>query len=75
MKPVIMEKEALQLPVAERVRLVDALMDSLDDEAAKEIEAAWASEADSRRAAFLRGELETEDGLAAIAAARHRLRA
>lgn len=75
MKPVIMEKEALQLPVAERVRLVDALMDSLDDEAAKEIEAAWASEADSRRDAFLRGELETEDGLAAIAAARHRLRA
>ncbi|MFT6619551.1 MAG: putative addiction module component (TIGR02574 family) [Limisphaerales bacterium] len=29
-----MEAEALRLPVAERVRLVDSLMDSLDDEAA-----------------------------------------
>ncbi|MGY8671059.1 MAG: addiction module protein [Verrucomicrobiia bacterium] len=34
MESVIMEAEALRLPVAERVRLVDSLMDSLDDEAA-----------------------------------------
>jgi hypothetical protein len=38
-----MEAEALRLSVAERVRLVDALLDSLDDEAAREIDAAWAS--------------------------------
>ena len=68
-----MEAEALRLPVAERVRLVDALMDSLDDEAAKEIDAAWAQEAESRLAAVGRGELKTVDGPTSISVARKRL--
>jgi putative addiction module component (TIGR02574 family) len=73
MESAVMEAEALRMSVAERVRLVDALMDSLDDEAAREIDAAWAQEAESRLAAVERGELKTVDGPTAISEARKRL--
>ncbi|MFT5028816.1 MAG: putative addiction module component (TIGR02574 family) [Candidatus Binatia bacterium] len=70
-----MEAEALRLPVAERVRLVESLMDSLDDDATKEIDAAWAEEAESRLAAVRSGKLKTVDGPSSLAEARKRLSA
>lgn len=73
MESVIMEAEAHRLPVAERVRLVDSLIDSLDDEAAKEIDAAWAEEAEYRLAAVRSGELKTVDGPSSLVEARKRL--
>ncbi|MEK7270478.1 MAG: addiction module protein [Planctomycetota bacterium] len=62
MEQIILEKEALRLPVHERVLLVDALIGSLDDDAARRIEAAWAQEAEARREACLRGEIQALDG-------------
>ena len=62
MDQAILEKEALHLPVHERALLANALLDSLDDEAAQQVEAAWAQEAEARREAYLRGEVAAVDG-------------
>ena len=62
MEPAVLEREALRLPLRERVLLADALMGSLDDEAARRVEAAWAKEAEARREAHLRGEIPALDG-------------
>ena len=53
----ILESSPKQRPV-ERLKLIDALMDSLD-EPDPVIEAAWAIEAQDRLAAYQRGELPT----------------
>ena len=49
-------ESACKLRPVERLQLIDALMDSLD-EPDPAIEAAWASEAQDRLAAYDRGEL------------------
>ena len=62
MDEVILEREALKLSARERALLADSLLGSLDDEAARKIEDAWAREADDRLAAYQRGDLKAVDG-------------
>ena len=62
MDQVILEREALRLPAHQRALLADALLGSLDDEAAREVESAWAQEAETRLSAHHRGEIEALDG-------------
>ena len=53
-------ESARKLRPVERLKLIDALMDSLD-EPDPVIEAAWALEAQDRLAAYQRGELPLSD--------------
>jgi len=46
-----------RLPRAQRERLVDELLESLNEPAAAELDAAWAAEIERRLAAFDRGEV------------------
>ena len=62
MDEMILEREAMRLPPRERALLADALLGSLDDEATREIQAAWTREATDRLEAFRRGELAALDG-------------
>jgi putative addiction module component (TIGR02574 family) len=62
MEQVILEREALRLPAHERALLADALLGSLDDEAARDVESAWALEAEARLAAYQRGEVAALEG-------------
>jgi putative addiction module component (TIGR02574 family) len=49
--------QAMQLPPDERLALVDQLLDSLDEPDAS-LDALWAKEAESRLAAYRRGEIQ-----------------
>jgi putative addiction module component (TIGR02574 family) len=49
---------ALSLPAPDRAALAERLLDSLDDREQKEVDAAWAEEAERRLQAFDRGELK-----------------
>ncbi len=62
MDQAILEHEVMRLPARERALLADALLGSLDDEEAREVEAAWAREAEARMEAYQRGELAAVDG-------------
>lgn len=62
MDEVILKEEALRLPTRERALLAEALLDSLDNDGTREIESAWAKEADSRQGAYRKGEIEAEEG-------------
>ena len=62
MDQAILEREALRLSANERALLADALLGSLDDEAYRQVEAAWAREAEARHEAYLRGEITALDG-------------
>ena len=73
MDEAILQKEALKLPVQERALLADALLRSLDTEALREIERAWAEEAEDRCQAYRAGKLEAVDGPTAIKDLRTRL--
>jgi putative addiction module component (TIGR02574 family) len=73
MDEAILQKEALKLPVQERALLADALLSSLDTEASREVERAWAEEAEDRYQAYRAGKLEAIDGSAAIKDLRSRL--
>jgi putative addiction module component (TIGR02574 family) len=47
-----------QLPREERERLVDELLESLNEPAATELDAAWSAEIERRLAAYDRGEVQ-----------------
>jgi len=49
--------QAMQLPPDERLALVDQLLDTLDEPDAT-LDALWAKEAESRLAAYRRGEVQ-----------------
>jgi putative addiction module component (TIGR02574 family) len=49
---------ALSLPAPDRAALAERLLDSLDDQEQKEVDAAWAEEAERRLQAYDRGELK-----------------
>lgn len=51
-------QRARQLPLEERERLVDALLESLNAPAVAELDAAWAAEIEQRLAAYDRGEVQ-----------------
>lgn len=64
-------EEALQLPSSERADLAERLLDSLAFGTDERVDALWAAEAESRIAAFRRGELSAvpaEDVFAEIEA-------
>lgn len=52
----------MSLPPRERALLADSLLVSLDDECVRDIEAAWAQEAEARLGAYHRGESKAVDG-------------
>ena len=58
-------EEIVHLSSAERVRLMDILRESLDEERIK-FESKWAAEAEDRIDAVDRGELQTIDGPSAF---------
>ncbi len=62
MDQAILEREALRLPPHERALLADVLLGSLDDEAVRQIESEWATEAEARLAAYHRGEVPALEG-------------
>ena len=71
----ILEKEAMRLPVRDRALLADALLESLDDDAARSVQLAWAAEAEDRIAAYRRGDLAAVDGPSSLKELRSRYRA
>lgn len=66
------EAEILNLPAADRSRLAERLLMSLEED--DEIMAAWGDEAERRADAFERGEIEAADFEEAMARARARLK-
>jgi len=67
-----LEAEVLNLPAADRSRLAERLLTSLEED--DEIMAAWGAEAERRADAFERGEIEAADFEEAMARARARLK-
>ncbi len=67
----ILEAEALSLPHADRSRLVDRLIASLEKD--PEWEAAWSEEADKREERIARGEASWVPGPEAVARIRNKL--
>lgn len=67
----VLEAEALSLPQADRSRLIDRLIASLEKD--PEWEAAWADEADRREARIARGESSWVPGDEAVARIRAKL--
>ena len=65
-------KEALTLPETERAELADRLLESLEGPINREIEAAWASEAEDRVEAYRRGEISARPGDEVLAEIRQR---
>ena len=59
-----------QLPREERERLVDELLESLNEPAAAELDAAWSAEIERRLAAYDRGEVQALSAEAVFAKAR-----
>jgi putative addiction module component (TIGR02574 family) len=54
----------------DRSRLVDMLLESLNEQSLSDIEAAWDEEAESRLAAYDRGEVQALDGEEVLAKAK-----
>lgn len=71
----ILEREAMRLPVRDRALLADAILESLDDDATRNVQLAWAAEAEDRIAAYRRGDLSAEHGPSSIKDLRSRYRA
>ncbi|MHB8520551.1 MAG: addiction module protein [Limisphaerales bacterium] len=63
----------MRLPARERALLADALIESLDDEAAHGVEAAWVRVADARLESHGRGDTEALDGPRVLRDLRSRL--
>lgn len=66
-----LEAAALSLPRAERARLAERLLASLDDEA--DVEEAWQDEVKRRLEAYRKGELEAVPASEVLQEARDRL--
>jgi len=54
-------EEALRLPEHERAKIAARLLESLDEEAQSDVDAAWAAEIERRCAAVDAGEVRTSD--------------
>ena len=67
-------KEALALPAAEKAKLAEELLSSLDNAAQHEIDRAWADEAEHRIDAFEKGQMDAEPVEDVIKAMRERKR-
>ncbi len=53
------EQQARSLSLDERARLTEVLLETLNDESLKDIQAAWQREIEERVAAYDRGEVKT----------------
>jgi putative addiction module component (TIGR02574 family) len=53
------EQELLELPIEQRARLAEALIDSLQERTPEELERLWGQEAQGRIAGFEAGSIET----------------
>lgn len=67
------QDELLNLPVSERLRMIDVLWDSLTEPETRAREAAWATESERRIDAFEAGALPARDAGAVFADMRKRL--
>lgn len=66
--------QALALPDDERLRIAEALLDTMPPETADEIEMAWLEEARRRAGRLERGEIEARDGETILASLDAKLR-
>jgi len=73
MELVLIEKEAMKLPLVERALLVDRLLQTLDAEKDLSIKA-WTEVTEKRLEKFRAGEMEAFDGQAVIESLRKELR-
>ncbi len=73
MESVLIEKEAMKLPLVERALLVDRLLQTLDAEKDLSIKA-WTEVTEKRLEKFRAGEMEAYDGQAVIESLRKELR-
>jgi len=73
MESVLIEKEAMKLPLFERALLVDRLLQTLDAEKDLSIKA-WTEVTEKRLEKFRAGEMEAFDGQAVIESLRKELR-
>jgi putative addiction module component (TIGR02574 family) len=64
------EQQARMLPLEERARLAEVLLESLYETPLAEIEAAWKHEVEERVSAYDRGEVETYSAEEVLAEAR-----
>lgn len=69
-----LEKQALELPLPERAKLIAALIASLDSADEGDVEAAWEQEVKERSAAYHAGRVQAVPGPEALARARSKLR-
>ena len=65
-------KDALSMPEAERVELVERLLSSLDSPGRNEIDISWGRESEERIQAFERGEISSSAAEDVFDDARHR---
>jgi putative addiction module component (TIGR02574 family) len=68
------KNEALNLPPAERAKLIDALWDSLATSEMKAREAAWARESERRIDAYHAGKLTARDAKTVMSELRERFK-
>ncbi len=73
MESVLIEKEAMKLPLVERALLVDRLLQTLDAEKDLSIKA-WTEVTEKRLEKFRAGEMKAFDGQAVIESLRKELR-
>ena len=73
MESVLIEKEAMKLPLFERALLVDRLLQTLDAEKDSSIKA-WTEATEKRLDKFRAGKIEALDGQAVIESLRKELR-
>ena len=67
-------QEALELPLDQRTRLAERILDSLDELSEEEIERLWAEEAARRVAAHEAGEISSQPASEVYEALRQRLK-
>lgn len=69
-----LERQAMELPLPDRARLIAALIASLDAEDEGDVEAAWEQEVKERSAQYHAGNVKAVPGPEALARARSKLR-
>ena len=68
------QESVIQLPLNEKMALIDFLWDSLDQATVAQVQRRWADESEDRIDAVDRGEMKTIDGSSAIQEIRQSLR-
>lgn len=68
------ERQAMELPLPERTKLIATLIASLDSADEGDVEVAWEQEVKERSAAYHAGKVKAVPGPEAIARARSKLR-